>query len=193
MARRGLLAFTAIAATFSWLCLAGIAHGGVITAATTSHKSFVSLQEHDALVKALSDSIRTREEKQLVVLRRKVSQSHCVRPQQYKSGGLSLDVSKLTRLISVGEADKGELPADESYSPLTRVVDVQAFASMETLVDALLPLGLVPAVVPEFKGITVGGSLQGLAAESSSFRLGFVHDAIVGFEVILGDGRVLWW
>ena len=64
--------------------------------------------------------------------------------------------------------------------------------SFEALVDALLPLGLIPAVVPEFKGITVGGSLQGLAAESTSFKLGYVHDCIVGFEAVLGDGQVLW-
>jgi hypothetical protein len=44
--------------------------------------------------------------------------------------------------------------------------------SMEQMVDALLPLGLMPAVVPEFKGITIGGSLQGLAAESTSFKYG---------------------
>lgn len=41
------------------------------------------------------------------------------------------------------------------------VVDVQAMISMEELVDALLPLNLLPLVVPEFKGITVGGSIQG--------------------------------
>lgn len=42
------------------------------------------------------------------------------------------------------------------------------------------------------QGITVGGSLQGLAAESTSFKYGFVHDAIIGFEAVLSDGRVLW-
>ena len=42
------------------------------------------------------------------------------------------------------------------------------------------------------KGITVGGSLQGLAAESSSYKYGFVHDAIIGFEAVLTDGSVLW-
>ena len=64
--------------------------------------------------------------------------------------------------------------------------------SMEDLIDALLPEGLIPAVVPEFKGITIGGSIQGLAAESTSFKFGFVHDAIAGFEAVLGDGQVLW-
>ena len=38
----------------------------------------------------------------------------------------------------------------------------------------------------------MGGSLQGLAAESSSYKYGFVHDAIIGFEAVLTDGSVLW-
>lgn len=38
----------------------------------------------------------------------------------------------------------------------------------------------------------MGGSLQGLAAESTSFKYGFVHDAIIGFEAVLSDGKVLW-
>lgn len=42
------------------------------------------------------------------------------------------------------------------------------------------------------QGITVGGSLQGLAAESTSYKYGFVHDAIIGFEAVLTDGSVLW-
>ena len=38
------------------------------------------------------------------------------------------------------------------------VVDAQAMLDMEELVpvDYLLPYGLMPTVVPEFKGITVG-------------------------------------
>eukprot|EP01035_Chromulina_nebulosa_P017056 gene17056-22567_t len=63
--------------------------------------------------------------------------------------------------------------------------------SFEDLVDYLLPYGYIPAVVPEFKGITVGGSLQGLAAESTSFKYGYVHDAISSYEVIIGNGDVI--
>ena len=38
----------------------------------------------------------------------------------------------------------------------------------------------------------MGGSLQGLAAESTSYKYGFVHDMIIGFEAVLTDGTVLW-
>lgn len=63
---------------------------------------------------------------------------------------------------------------------------------MNDLVEALLPLGYIPAIVPEFKGITVGGSIQGLAAESTSFRYGLYHDTVTGFEAVLANGSVLW-
>jgi len=43
---------------------------------------------------------------------------------------------------------------------MAAVATVGALTSMETLVDTLLPLGLIPGVVPEFKGITVGGAIQ---------------------------------
>jgi FAD/FMN-containing dehydrogenase len=54
----------------------------------------------------------------------------------------------------------------------------------------LFLLLLLPPIL--LKGITVGGSLQGLAAESTSFKFGFVHDAIIGFEAVLSDGKILW-
>jgi FAD/FMN-containing dehydrogenase len=59
------------------------------------------------------------------------------------------------------------------------------------LVDATLPLGLAPAVVPELKSITVGGATTGLGIESSAFRHGLVHETVDDFDVLAADGRVL--
>ena len=36
-----------------------------------------------------------------------------------------------------------------------------------------------------------GGSIQGLAAESSSFRYGLFHDVVLEIEAVLSDGTVL--
>lgn len=41
---------------------------------------------------------------------------------------------------------------------------------MDALVEATVKHGLVPPVVPEFPGITVGGAYNGTGGESSSFR-----------------------
>ena len=39
--------------------------------------------------------------------------------------------------------------------------------------------------------MVTGGSIQGLAAESSSFRCGLFHDVVLEFEAVLSDGTVL--
>jgi Delta24-sterol reductase len=62
---------------------------------------------------------------------------------------------------------------------------------METLVKATLPHGLLPLVVPEFKGITVGGALMGAAAESSSHRWGIFHDSCTQIYFLDGRGMVV--
>ncbi|KAG9743987.1 hypothetical protein KCU59_g6220, partial [Aureobasidium melanogenum] len=56
--------------------------------------------------------------------------------------------------------------------PEKRVAIVEPNVSMEKLVDATLPYGLVAPVIMEFKNITVGGGFSGTSGESSSFRHG---------------------
>jgi FAD/FMN-containing dehydrogenase len=51
--------------------------------------------------------------------------------------------------------------------------------------------GLLPAVVPELKSITVGGAMAGVAIESSSFRYGLVHETVVAMEVLTGTGEAV--
>lgn len=72
-----------------------------------------------------------------------------------------------------------------------RVAIVEPNVSMEALVDATLPFGLVPPVVMEFPAITVGGGFAGGSGESSSFRHGFFESTIDRVEIVLGDGRLV--
>ena len=58
------------------------------------------------------------------------------------------------------------------------------------LVEQTLPHGLVPAVVPELKGITIGGAVAGCSVESMSYRYGGFHDTCESFEFIDGTGEV---
>lgn len=62
---------------------------------------------------------------------------------------------------------------------------------MDALVDACLEHNLIPPVIPEFPGITVGGAFAGTAGESSSFRYGFFDNTVNWCEVILADGTVV--
>ncbi len=49
-------------------------------------------------------------------------------------------------------------------------VEAEGMVTYERLVDACLPHGVMPAVVPQLKSITLGGAAAGVGIEASSFR-----------------------
>ncbi len=71
-----------------------------------------------------------------------------------------------------------------------RLAEVEGMTTYADLVDATLPHGLAPAVVPELRSITVGGAVTGVGIESSSFRYGLVHETVEAFDVLAADGHV---
>ena len=70
-------------------------------------------------------------------------------------------------------------------------VDVEGLTTYEALVDATLPHGVMPAVVPQLKTITIGGAVAGVGIEATSFRHGLVHDAVLEIDVLTPDGRMI--
>ena len=70
-------------------------------------------------------------------------------------------------------------------------VEAEGMVTYEALVEACLARGVMPAVVPQLKTITLGGAVAGVGIESSSHRHGLVHDTVREIEVLLGDGRVV--
>lgn len=88
-----------------------------------------------------------------------------------------IDTSTLNRVLSIDR------------ERLTAIVEPNV--PMDILVDLLMPHGLIPRVVPEFPGITVGGSYSGTAAESSSFRDGYFDRTINWVEIVLANGEVI--
>jgi FAD/FMN-containing dehydrogenase len=91
--------------------------------------------------------------------------------------GARLDVRDLRHVLDVDAA--------------AGLIDVEGMCPYIELVDATLPRGVMPAVVPELKSITIGGALAGIGIESSSFRYGLVHETIEEFDVLLADGAVV--
>jgi len=61
----------------------------------------------------------------------------------------------------------------------------------EDLVDATLPHGLIPLVVPQLRTITLGGAVTGLGIESTSFRNGLPHESVLEMDVFTGAGDVV--
>jgi FAD/FMN-containing dehydrogenase len=72
-----------------------------------------------------------------------------------------------------------------------RTAEVEGMVTYERLVDATLPHGLMPMVVPQLKTITLGGAVSGMGIESSSFRNGMPHESVLEMDVLTGDGRVI--
>jgi FAD/FMN-containing dehydrogenase len=87
--------------------------------------------------------------------------------------------------------DVADLDQVLSVDPVARTADVQGMTTYEHLVDATLPHGLMPTVVPQLKTITLGGAVTGLGIESSSFRGGLPHEAVREIEVLTGAGEIV--
>lgn len=68
---------------------------------------------------------------------------------------------------------------------------VEPNVPMDKLLNETLRNGLMPAVVPEFPGITIGGAINGAALESSSFKHGQFNDSCLEYEIIRGDGKII--
>jgi FAD/FMN-containing dehydrogenase len=75
--------------------------------------------------------------------------------------------------------------------PETLTADVEGMVTYEQLVDATLPHGLMPLVVPQLKTITLGGAVTGLGIESTSFRSGMPHESVLELEIMTGDGGIV--
>jgi delta24-sterol reductase len=68
---------------------------------------------------------------------------------------------------------------------------VEPNVPLDKLVESTMAHNLIPPVVPEFPGITVGGAAVGTAGESSSFKFGFVDATIERFQVVLANGDIV--
>jgi FAD/FMN-containing dehydrogenase len=88
-----------------------------------------------------------------------------------------LDVSGLDGVIAI--------------DAFAKTADVQGMCTYEDLVDATLPHGLIPYVVPQLRTITLGGAVTGLGIESTSFRNGLPHESVLEMDVFTGAGEVV--
>lgn len=71
------------------------------------------------------------------------------------------------------------------------IAEVEAATTYQDLVAATLKQGMVPAEVPQFITITVGGAVAGGACEASAFRYGPVHETVEEMTILLATGKVV--
>lgn len=70
-----------------------------------------------------------------------------------------------------------------------RTIVVEPNVPMDKLLQTTLKHNLMPPVVMEFPGITVGGGIQGGAGESSSFKYGCFNRTANWIEILLPNGE----
>lgn len=119
----------------------------------------------------------------------------------YAAGDIRFRLAKsgMTNLFRYGgnaRRDRSGLAVDDfnhvlQLDPERATIDVEGMTTIETVVEAALPHGLLPKVSPELKHITVGGAIVGIGIESSCFLHGFFHDNVAQAEVLLPSGEVV--
>ena len=75
--------------------------------------------------------------------------------------------------------------------PESRTAKVEPNVPMDRLVEETLKYGLIPPVVMEFPGITVGGGYAGTSGESSSYKHGFFNRTLNSVEMVLANGNIV--
>jgi FAD/FMN-containing dehydrogenase len=134
----------------------------------------ISIEQYEKKKKKLISDLLTAKKQGAIALQK--STSNLFRHRKQKNAK-RIDVRHFNNVISI---DKKTLTAvTEGMTPY------------EELVRQTLKHGLMPAVVPELKSITVGGAVSGVGIESSSFRYGLVHETIKEIEILLGNGSVV--
>jgi FAD/FMN-containing dehydrogenase len=131
-------------------------------------------EEHARAVEQLRASYAAIPQGQPVRLAKRTT--NLFRPRSATSAP-GLDVSGLDGVIEVDAT--------------ARTADVQGMCTYEHLVDATLPHGLMPMVVPQLRTITLGGAVTGLGIESTSFRSGLPHESVTEMDVFTGAGEVV--
>nr|WP_238338520.1 FAD-binding oxidoreductase [Pedococcus badiiscoriae] len=129
---------------------------------------------HEHAVRRLAESYRAIPADAPVRLAKKTSNLFRARAASQAPG---LDVSGLGGVIEVDVQ--------------ARTADVQGMCTYEHLVDATLPHGLAPLVVPQLKTITLGGAVTGLGIESTSFRNGLPHESVLEMDILTGSGEIV--
>jgi FAD/FMN-containing dehydrogenase len=96
-------------------------------------------------------------------------------PRDTRFDGRAVDVSALNEVLAIDVERK--------------TCTAQPGATFADVVCQTLAHGLLPKVVPELEGITVGGAVAGCSVESMSHKHGGFHDSCCEYEVVTGRGE----
>ncbi|AXE24067.1 FAD-linked oxidase [Streptomyces globosus] len=100
---------------------------------------------------------------------------HAVDGQAQAPGGIVVDLTSVARVRA---------PDDRN------LISVDAGATWQAVAEATLPRGLVPPVLPDHLGLTVGGTLAAGGFGGSSHRHGSVSDQVHELDVVTPGGEL---
>jgi len=104
-------------------------------------------------------------------------EAHSQSGQSLVDGGILLDMTSLDRILAI--------------DPAASAADCQAGVRWETLAGQTIPRGLVPPVLTNNLGVTVGGTLAVAGLGVASFRHGTQGDNVTEIEAVTGAGDVV--
>ena len=137
----------------------------------------LAADRHARKVERVAAGLRSRAGGRPLSLKKKSVSHQVPKPLDRKYGDDKVDLTDLDEILEI------DLDA--------RTCTAEPGVTFTDLVDATLPLGLTPIVVPELKTITVGGAVSGCALESMSFQHGGFHDTCLAYEVLTAPGEPL--
>ena len=133
----------------------------------------LSMDAHDDAVRAIAIAVQGFHERKEMF---RISHGSTNSTRLAKRGN-TIDIRSLSRVLQVDVKNQTCL--------------VEPNVPMDRLVEETLKHGLVPPVVMEFPGITVGGGYAGTSGESSSFKHGFFNTNVNWVEMVLANGQVI--
>jgi delta24-sterol reductase len=126
------------------------------------------MDAHDQAVAAIASSVRKFNDRK-EPFRIYHGSTNSTRQSQYRRNRM-VDTSAMSRVLKIDTERETAL--------------VEPNVPMDRLVEATLQHGLIPPVVMEFPGITVGGVFAGTSGESSSFRYSSFDRSTVNFRAL---------
>jgi len=136
------------------------------------------IRDHEQRVARIAAEVRQRAASGQKVHITKKSVHHVVPvPGDRRFSNEPVDISPLGHVVSIDQA--------------ARTCTCEPGVTFRELLRQTLAHGLIPTVVPELEGITVGGAVAGCSVESMSYRYGGFHDSCLEYELITGEGAVV--
>ncbi|KAJ8064291.1 hypothetical protein OCU04_006637 [Sclerotinia nivalis] len=132
------------------------------------------MNNHESAVKAVAAAVRAFYARQ-EAFRIYHGSTNSTRPRQ--SRDRLVDISSLRNVLKI--------------DPIGRLALVEPNVPMDRLIEATMKHNLIPPVIMEFPGITVGGGYAGSAGESSSFKYGYFDEAVSSVEMVLANGEIV--